>query len=64
MVTNHDDSGLYRHPTTTRGFIETVNWNVKRAKASVSWRMCDERDCLWGRFPGRPACGTMPHYFE
>jgi hypothetical protein len=32
MVTNHDDSGLHRHPTTTRGFIETVNWNVKRAK--------------------------------
>jgi len=31
MVTNHDDSGLHRHPTTTRGFIETVNWNVKRA---------------------------------
>jgi hypothetical protein len=30
-VTNHDDSGLHHHPTTTRGFTETVNWNLKRA---------------------------------
>ena len=29
MVTNHNDSGLHRHPTTTRGVTETVNWNLK-----------------------------------
>ncbi len=29
LVTNHNDSSLYRHPTTTRGFTETVNWNLK-----------------------------------
>ena len=28
-MTNHNDSGLYRHPTTTRGFTETVNWDLK-----------------------------------
>ena len=35
MVTNHDDSGLYRHPTTTRGFTETVNWDLKDPKSHV-----------------------------
>ena len=34
-MTNHDDSGLHHHPTTTRGFTETVNWNLKRAEKSV-----------------------------
>ena len=29
LVTNHHDSGLYRHSTTTRGFTETVNWALK-----------------------------------
>jgi hypothetical protein len=34
-VTNHDDSGLHHHPTTTRGFTETVNWNLKRADKTI-----------------------------
>jgi hypothetical protein len=29
LVTNHNDSASYRHPTTTRGFTETVNWDLK-----------------------------------
>ena len=29
MVTNHDDSVFDHHPTTTRGFAETVNWALK-----------------------------------
>jgi hypothetical protein len=29
VVTNHHDSGLHRHPTTARGFAETVNWALK-----------------------------------
>jgi bacterioferritin (cytochrome b1) len=28
-VTNHNDSGLHRHPTTVRGFAETVNWDLR-----------------------------------
>jgi hypothetical protein len=28
-VTNHNDSGLHRHPTTARGFAETVNWDLR-----------------------------------
>jgi hypothetical protein len=28
-VTNHDDSTLYRHPTTARELAETVNWDLK-----------------------------------
>jgi len=28
-VTNHHDSGLHRHPTTARGFAETVNWDLR-----------------------------------
>jgi len=31
MVTNHDDSVCDHHPTTTRGFTETVNWALKHA---------------------------------
>ena len=28
-MTNHNDSGLHRHPTTARGFAETVNWDLR-----------------------------------
>src|SRR6266516_7776241 len=31
MVTNHDDAVFDHHPTTTRGFTETVNWALKHA---------------------------------
>jgi hypothetical protein len=31
-VTNHHDSGLHRHPTTARGFAETVNWDLRDPK--------------------------------
>src|SRR2546425_13291456 len=32
MVTNHDDAVFDHHPTTTRGFTETVNWALKHAQ--------------------------------
>ncbi len=32
MVMNRDDSYFNLHPTTTRGFLETVNWNLKQAE--------------------------------
>jgi len=32
MVTNHDNSVFDHHPTTTRGFTETVNWALKHAE--------------------------------
>jgi len=34
LVTNHHDSGLYRHPTIARGCAETVNWTMKGAAFS------------------------------
>src|SRR5215471_10447988 len=33
MVTDQDDSLFDHHPTTTRGFTETVNWALKHAKS-------------------------------
>src|SRR6266446_7733425 len=48
MVTNHDDSVFDHHPTTTRGFTETVNWALKHAGnsalASMSKRVYLSRD--------------------
>ena len=35
MVTNHDDAVFDHHPTTTRGFTETVNWALKHAKITL-----------------------------
>jgi hypothetical protein len=32
MVTNHHDSLLQSPSYTARGFVETVNWNLKGAK--------------------------------
>ena len=37
MVTNHDDAVVDHHPTTTRGFTETVNWALKHASFSLQW---------------------------
>jgi hypothetical protein len=34
LVTNHHDSGLYRHPTIARGCAQTVNWTMKGAELS------------------------------
>jgi hypothetical protein len=31
MVMNLQDSSWHHHPITTRGFLETVNWNLKGA---------------------------------
>ena len=38
-MTNHNDSGLHRHPTTARGFAETVNWDLRDPERTVtkSW---------------------------
>ncbi len=33
---NRDDSYFNLHPTTTRGFLETVNWNLKQAEIMMS----------------------------
>src|SRR6266446_2164620 len=35
MVTNHDDAVFDHHPTTTRGFTETVNWALKHAEKGM-----------------------------
>src|SRR2546425_2137329 len=40
MVTNHDDAVFDHHPTTTRGFTETVNWALKHAGKSAQYRLC------------------------
>jgi hypothetical protein len=35
MVMNLQDSCSNHHPTTTRGFLRTVNWNLKGAQKCV-----------------------------
>jgi len=37
MVTDQDDSLFDHHPTTTRGFTETVNWALKHAAILTSF---------------------------
>ncbi len=34
-MTNHNDSGLHRHPTTARGFAETVNRDLRDPELST-----------------------------
>src|SRR5713101_3039495 len=49
IVKNPKDSSCKIHPTTTRGFLRTVNWNLKGAEKKYIVRLTDEeRETLRG----------------
>jgi hypothetical protein len=49
MVMHLQDSCSNHHPTTTRGFLRTVNWNLNGAKNSPAFGAFQERLSGMGR---------------